>query len=67
MKKSNYVWLCLFIPVYAAISQTPPGPPGDFDGDDPLPVPIDSFLIVLLLVGIVYVHYKLKAKKNEIK
>jgi hypothetical protein len=43
---------------------------GDFGGgDNPLDTPIDSFVWVLLVVGLVYVFYKyssLKSKENGV-
>lgn len=41
------------------------GTPGGLDGDEPA-APIDSKLIILALIGIVYTFYMLKNKKKQL-
>lgn len=38
--------------------------PGDLEGDDPAPVPINSKLILLVIVGIAFAVYKFNKNKK---
>jgi hypothetical protein len=39
---------------------------GGLEGDDPPPAPIDSRLIILLILGFIFAFYSLKQKREKI-
>jgi len=72
-KIKNYVFtfIAVVLVQFVALAQPeppppdPPSPPGDFGGgDNPLDLPIDTYLWVLMVIGLCYVFYKFK---NRIK
>ena len=67
IKNIVFTFIALVLVQFVALAQDDLG---DFGGgDNPLDTPIDSFVWVLLVVGLVYVFYKyssLKSKENRV-
>ena len=71
IKSSVFTFIAVVLVQFVALTQPPPPPPdnppppGDFDGgDNPLDLPIDTYLWVLIVIGLGYAFYKFK---NHIK
>ena len=73
IKNIVFTFIAIVLIQFVAFADEPP--PGDFGGDlsdgnaTDTPAPIDSFVWVLLVVGLVYVFYKyscLKSKENTV-
>ena len=63
------VVLVQFVALAQGVDPQPPDP-GDFGGgDNPVDTPIDAYLLLLIVLGLVYVFYKysnLKSKENTV-
>lgn len=60
-----FTFIAVVLVQFVALAQENPPPPGDFGGgDNPLDLPIDTYLWVLMVIGLCYVFYKFK---NRIK
>jgi hypothetical protein len=65
IKNSLFTFIAVVLVQFVALAQDGPPPPGDFGGgDNPLDLPIDTYLWVLIVVGLGYAFYKFK---NHIK
>lgn len=67
--KFYFVTILLFATDFAAFAQSGPGDDdggGGLEGGDPQPAPIDSKLIVLLIVGVIFVFYTYRKDKKAV-
>lgn len=61
--KYFFILIILLINV-AAFAQGDESDGGNLEGNDPAPTPINSKLIYLVILGIVFVYFSLKRKKS---
>lgn len=68
IKSSVFTFTAVVLVQFVALAQGgPPPPPGDFGGgDNPLDLPIDTYLWVLIVIGLGYAFYKFKSR-NKLK
>jgi hypothetical protein len=68
IKNSVFTFIAVVLVQFVALAQDgPPPPPGDFGGgDNPLDLPIDTYLWVLIVIGSGYAFYKFKSR-NKLK
>ena len=68
IKNSVFTFTAVVLVQFVALAQGgPPPPPGDFGGgDNPLDLPIDTYLWVLIVIGLGYAFYKFK-NRNKLK
>ena len=71
IKNIVFTFIAVVLAPFVALAQDPP--PGDFGGDpadgNATDAPIDTYIWMLLMVGLVYVFYKyrsLKSKENTV-
>jgi hypothetical protein len=67
IKNSVFTFIAVVLFQFVALAQggpPPPPPPGEIKGDNPLDLPIDTYLWVLIVIGLGYAFYKFK---NHIK
>lgn len=65
IKNSVFTFIAVILVQFVALAQGGPPEPGDFGGgDNPLDIPIDTYLWVLIVIGLGYSFYKFK---NHIK
>ena len=63
IKNIVFTFIALVLVQFVALAQDDPGEFGG--GDNPLDTPIDSFVWMLLVVGLVYVFYKYNSLKSK--
>ncbi len=63
IKNIVFTFIALVLVQFVALAQDGAGEFGD--GENPLDTPIDSFVWVLLMVGLVYVFYKYSSLKSK--
>ena len=64
-KIKNIVFTVIALVLFQSVALAQDGA-GEFgDGENPLDTPIDSFVWVLLVVGLVYVFYKYSSLKSK--
>ena len=65
IKNSVFTFIAILLVQFVALAQVvdpPPPDPGDFGGgDNPVDAPIDAYLLLLIVLGLVYVFYKYKS------
>ena len=67
IKNSVFTFIAVVLVQFVALAQGGPPPPGDFGGgDNPLDLPIDTYLWVLIVIGLGYAFYKFK-NRNKLK
>jgi hypothetical protein len=65
IKKSIFTYIALVVAPLVALAQDPD--PGDFGGDpNPVDAPIDSYVWVLIVVGLSYVFYKYRSLVSKV-
>jgi hypothetical protein len=66
MKKNKnivFTFIAVVLVQFLALAQEDPG---DFGGgDNPIDTPIDAYVLLLLVVGLVYVFYKYRSLKSK--
>ena len=61
----KYFFLAIiFLNNFIAFAQGDDSDGGDLEGNDPAPTPINSKLIYLFILGIIFVFYSLKRKRT---
>jgi len=69
IKNSVFTFLAVVAVPFIALSQAQdplPPEPGDFGGgDNPIDTPIDTYVLLLFVVGLVYVFYKYRSLKSK--